>query len=46
MMIIAIAIARNADILQPEDNVQDSAVVCARLRPDGNYFSNKRMSMR
>jgi len=42
-LLTAIAIAKNVNILQPEDDEEVSAMDCARLRPDGEYLDNSEM---
>jgi len=41
----AVAIAKNVNILQPEDNESSAAVDCARLRPSGDYLANQDMDL-
>eukprot|EP00445_Apocalathium_hangoei_P004070 CAMPEP_0203847722 /NCGR_PEP_ID=MMETSP0359-20131031/5172_1 /ASSEMBLY_ACC=CAM_ASM_000338 /TAXON_ID=268821 /ORGANISM="Scrippsiella Hangoei, Strain SHTV-5" /LENGTH=1090 /DNA_ID=CAMNT_0050763217 /DNA_START=48 /DNA_END=3320 /DNA_ORIENTATION=- len=41
----AVAIARNVNILQAEDNEATASVDCARLRPDDSYLSNEDMDL-
>eukprot|EP00439_Symbiodinium_sp_Y106_P086689 s548_g35.t1 len=42
-LLTAIAIAKNVNILQQEDDEEVSAMDCARLRPDGEYLDNSEM---
>merc|ERR1719367_686552 len=39
----AVAIAKNVNILQAQDNEAEAAFDCARLRPGGNYMSTDQM---
>merc|ERR1719270_242632 len=41
----AIAIAKNVNILLPEDDEATSAVDCAKLRPDGDYLPNEEIDL-
>jgi len=39
----AVAIAKNVNILQPQDNEAEAACDCAKLRPGGEYLTNDDM---
>ena len=41
----AAAIAKNVKILQPQDNDEEAACDCAKLRPGGNYLANHEMDV-
>ena len=41
----AAAIAENVEILQPQDNDEEAACDCAKLRPGGNYLANHEMDV-